>query len=275
MTSNWRISLLAILVCATGLGRAEESEVDTRKSPPDNARWLTLIVQAEDDIAPQPVSLEYQAGQCSELRSYGVGGQSQSGRTRMPAVHFEKIDLSKEPSGQRYRARIALDAGGNCQWKLVGLSTQFKYTSPHAQTWGQELLSQRIQVVFADRKNAVRKLNVRMRFQYFPVIYLADKPEQNSIRLQSSGFPDLPSFDPEESGIMILQFKVFNDLAMTATADPQNRYLYRTTYPDGATGSANSVGVMDERMICLMETRAAGGTDFQRCNRFAPVNDKR
>lgn len=275
MTSIWRIPLLVILACIAVSGWAKESEVDIRQSPPDNARWLTLIIQAEDDIAPQPVSLEYQAGQCTESRSYGVGGQSQSGRMQIPALHFEKITLSKQTSGQRYQSHIALDAGGICQWKLVGLSTQFKYTSQHAQTKGQELLSQRINIVFADRKDAVRNSDVRMRFQYFPVIYLADKHEQNRIRLQSGGFPDLPSFDPVESGIMMLQFQVFNDLAMTARADPQNRYLYRTTYPDGATGSTTSVGMMDERMICLMQTRAAGVTDFQRCKRFAPIDDKR
>ncbi|MDR2299829.1 MAG: hypothetical protein LBE30_15965 [Comamonas sp.] len=275
MTPIWRISLLFFIACITGSSRAEEPEVDTRQSPAADARWLTLIVQAENDIAPQPVSLEYQAGQCTESRSYGVGGQSQSGRMQMPALHFEKITLSKQTSSQRYQARIALDAGGSCQWKLVGLSTQFKYTSQHAQTKGQELLSQRIKIAFADRKNAVRKLDVLMRFQYFPVIYLADNPAQNSIKLQSGGFPDLPSFDPAESGTLMLQFKVFNDLAMTARVDPQNPYLYLTTYPDGATGATTSAGVMDERMICLMQTRAAGSTDLQRCNRYAPVNDKR
>lgn len=244
-----------------------DQKADRTQSPPADARWLTLVVKPEGGLEPLPVSLEYESEKCEEARSYGVGGQSQSGTALMRASNFGKVELVREPADGEYKARLAIDAGGPCQWKLVSLETSFKYRSRNPLVNGREVVSHGNKIEFRSRKDSVRSPNVRMRFEYFPVVFVKDDPSKNEVRLQpkSGFFP--PSFDPSASGTMSLEPRVFDDMAMTVRTAPGDSRSYLVTYPDGATGTSpymDLVGVEDKRMQCLLSSGK------RRCDEFSP-----
>lgn len=98
---------------------------------------------------------------------------------------------------------------------------------------------------------------MRVPLSYFPVILVGNTSSDTRIRLQARSLFLPPSLDPSASGILTLEPKVFDDMAMTVRADPQDRHRYRVTYPDGATSTSSSegmVGVNDERMQCLLSS---------------------
>ncbi|QIL82265.1 hypothetical protein G7047_21755 [Diaphorobacter sp. HDW4A] len=253
--SAFLLMMMGALLAGCTVASEQEHKADRTQSPAVNARWLTLIVKAGNGVTPQPVTLQYESEQCKESRSYGVGGQSQSGTTMMRALNFEKIDLVREPESDAYKARFAIDAGGSCGWKLVSLETSFKYTSGHALVHGQELLSHRTTFTFRSSKNAVTTPNVRVSRIWFPVIAVDDDLAKNTLHLRARSLFIPPDLNPSASGSLILEFKVAEDMAMLVRPDPQNRGRVLVTYPDGATGTESSigyVGVDDERMICLL-----------------------
>ena len=262
----WVCLFAACSACA--VETAEKAEkADRTQNPPVDARWLELIMKTDAGVTPLPATLEYESGKCQEMRAYGVGGQSQSGSTMMRAQSFEHVDLVKEPEGHSYKARFAIDAGGRCEWKLVSLETSFMFKSSHPQAKGMEVRSNRATFTFRDRKDAVRAPNVRMKLTHFPVILVRDDPRQNELRLRAEGLFIPPSFDPSASGMMILEWKVLDGMAMLVREDAGSRYRYEVTYPDGATGtdtSVGQVGVDDERMQCLLKPGR------RNCDEFAP-----
>jgi len=245
----------SVASCTTAMDPGRKA--DRTQNPSADARWLTLVVNAGDGIEPQPVTLEYESEKCKEARSYGVGGQSRSGTASMRALSFEKVNLVREPGGNSFRAHFAIDAGGNCQWKLVSLEASFKYKSSHRLAEGKEAFSHRNRFDFRGGKDSVRSPNVRMQYAYFPVILVKDTPQENEVRLRAKSLFFPPSLDPSSSGTMLLELKVFGDMAMTVRADPQDSRRYLVTYPDGTTGASSSVdtiGVEDERMQCLLSS---------------------
>lgn len=267
MRKRWKTLPLAACVFIIGCTPAWDLDhkADRTQSPAKDARWLTLIVKAESGVEPQPVTLEYESEKCKEARSYGVGGQSQSGVALMRASNYEKISLVRAPESHVYQARFAIDAGGSCQWKLVSLETAFKYQSNHQLVKGKEAISHKAQFTFRNQKDSVRIPNLNVSYEYFPVIYIKDDPSENEFRLQAKSLFFPPSLDPSESGTMILKPKVFVDRAMTVREDPQDRRSYLVGYPDGATGTSSyrdGVGVEDERMQCLLSPAKRDCTQF-------------
>lgn len=251
-----RLTLVLVITMSMGCSfpASLDQDVDRGQSPTEGARWLTLIVQSNEGVEPQPVKLEYESDKCKERRTYGVGGQSQSGAALMKAKTFEEITLVGEAAAG-YKARFAIDAGGRCQWTLITLETSFKFTSKNHLVSENAVVSRRNKIDFRNEKNAVRLPNVKMRIAYFPVIELKDAPLSNTIRLQPASLFLPPSFDPSASGTMMLEVKVIDEMAMTVREDPKDRHRYLVTYPDGAKGASrwrDTVGVEDERMQCLI-----------------------
>lgn len=270
MGKRWKALTLVPWVLMAGCTPALnlDHKADRTQSPAKDARWLTLIVKAEEGIEPQPVTLEYESEKCKEPRSYGVGGQSQSGVSLMRASQYEKISLDRAPENDVYKARFAIDAGGSCQWKLVSLEASFKYRSNHRLVKGKEAISYKEKFVFRNEKDSIRTPNVKARATYFPVIYVHDDPSENTFRLERKFMFFPPTLDPSESGTMTLEPKVFGDMAMTVSENPQSRRNYVVGYPDGAKGtswSRDGVGVEDERMQCLLPPAK------QNCDQFSPI----
>ena len=247
------------VICSFLAGCTSASDLDRKadrtQSPSADARWPTLIVKAVDGVEPQPVTLQYASEKCKEATHYGVGGQSQSGTAMMRALNFEKVELVRAASGNAYKARFAIDAGGACQWKLVSMETSFKYRSKHRLVKGKEVISHGNEFNFRSAKDAIRTPNVKAEFAYFPVILVKDDPSKNELRLRPKSLFFPPNLDPSASGTMTLEVRVVEDMAMTVRADPQESHRYLVTYPDGATGTSpylDAVGVEDERMQCLL-----------------------
>lgn len=90
-----KLGIPLLLICASVASCSSavdpDRQADRTQSPAADARWLTLVMKAEEGIEPRPVTLEYVSDTCQEARPYGVGGQSQSGTalmraTRMPSA---------------------------------------------------------------------------------------------------------------------------------------------------------------------------------------------
>lgn len=251
--------LATFLLMLSGAVWAADQPVDRNKSPSADARWVTLILRTQEGVTPEVMTLQYQSKSCKESRAYGVGGGSQSGSMQMLALDFEKINLVRQQEEHRYQARFAIDGGGPCQWLLQTLSVAFKYRSRNVLVKDQEATSWPIEIAFNKQKDARRSLNVRMQLDYFPVIVQSDSVAKNQLRLRPRQLFMLPSFDPAESGILLLQPKVFDELPLIASSDPQSRYQYLLRYPDGSSGKASSldqVGVNDGKMNCLLQGKA-------------------
>lgn len=232
-------------------------QADRTQHPAEDARWTTLIVQAQQGLEPQPITLQYESRKCKESRAYGVGGQSQSGSMQMPALSFEKPQWVKSAQSHEYKIRFAVDGGGPCQWQLQYFEFRLQYQSSNPLVKGQQAESARIRIEFRKDRAALRRSNVRMALDYFPVIVMDADAAKNQLKLRPKTLLMLPSFDPPESGVMLLQAKVFEDMALTARKSSENRYDYVLNYPDGSTGKASSqdtIGVDDSRMQCLLET---------------------
>ncbi len=272
MQNHLRSALLT-LCCGTaanawaaGLNPA----TDTRQSPAADARWLSLIVEAQEGLEPGPVSLEYEARQCMENRSYGVGGQSQSGTTKMKALNFEKPTLEKQAGSHNYQVRFALDAGGPCQWQLKAIETSFIYRSSLAQFRGQQLQSARLKINFRDSKKAVRSPDTRITLDYFPVIFVEEKPANSELKLRAKTVFLPPDFDPSALGSVRLRLRMHEDMALTVSRNPQQPSSYLLHYPDGSTLTTNNrsgAGIDDARMRCLLSQRK------QRCDQMPDDED--
>lgn len=216
-------SIPVLMICCSMIGCTSafdpEQKADRAQNPPANARWLTLIVNAEDGVEPLPVTLKYQSEECKEMTPYGVGGQSQSGSAPMRAMSFEKIDLVKEPGAGAYKARFAIDAGGRCQWKLQSLETSIRYRDRLINN-GREVISSGYELRFRNEKDAVRSSNVRVQYSYIPVISMRGEPSKSEVRLKLTSGLVPPSFDPATSATMTLEPKVFGDMATTDRRAP-------------------------------------------------------
>lgn len=274
MKRAWGAPLLAACLLMAGCASALDTsqKADRTQSPAADARWLTLAVTLPEDARPLPVKLHYDSARCKEPRSYGVGGQSQSGVAMMRASHYEDLELVKEPRGNQYKARLAIDAGGPCQWMLTSLETAFAYTSRHPLVQGREVQAHRISFEFAKAKDAIRAPNVRMVFPYVPVIITDDDIPEKELRLAPLGFFLPPTFDPSASGTMYLVFKVHDDKPVTARSILKDRYRYLVSYPDGSTSispSKTSVGNQDARIRCLV-TPAKGDEKKKDCSNVRP-----
>lgn len=257
MKRVWGTQLIAVCFLLAGCASALDTsqKADRTQSPAADARWLTLAVTLPEGARPLPVKLHYDSARCKEPRSYGVGGQSQSGVAMMRASHYEDLELVKDPAGHQYKGHLAIDGGGPCQWMLTSLETAFTYTSRHPLVKGREVKANRISFEFAKAKDAIRAPNVRMVFPYVAVIITDDDASEKELRLAPLGFINPPTFDPSASGTMYLVFKVHDDNPITARPVPQDRYRYLVSYPDGSTSvshSKNYVGVQDARIRCLI-----------------------
>ncbi|MDL5037009.1 hypothetical protein [Comamonas resistens] len=233
------------------------AQVDRTHKPAEDARWITLIVQAQEGLQPLPISLKYEAQKCKEERPYGVGGQSQSGSMLMRALSFEKPSWTKKAGSHDYLLSFALDGGGDCQWQLQSLEFRLQYQSRDPRAKNQQAQSGQIDIDFRNDKSALRRADVRMKLDYFPVLVLGDDAAKNQLKLRAKMLYLLPHFDPPESGIIVLRSQVFEDMTLIARQSPEDRYSYLLQYPDGSTGKASSqdtIGVEDSRMQCLLET---------------------
>ena len=271
-THPWRSALLALCCCtaANAWAKGLNPDTDTSQSPAADARWLTLIFEAQEGLEPGPVTLEYEARKCMENRSYGVGGQSQSGTTKMKALDFEKPTLQRQPDSHNYQTRFALDAGGPCQWQLRAIETSFVYRSSLAQFRGQQLQSTWLKINFSDSKEAVRAPDTRITLDYFPVIFVEEKPAESELKLRAKTMFLPPDFDPSASGSLRLRIRMHEDKALTVSRDPKQRSSYLLHYPDGSTLTTNyrsGAGVDDARMRCLLSQRK------QRCEQMPDDDD--
>ncbi|MEG2047984.1 MAG: hypothetical protein RR100_14130 [Comamonas sp.] len=257
MNKKFAAPLLGLFSSTAACTAALAQEADRTQAPPDNARWVTLIVQAQEGLQPLPILLKYEAQKCKEERAYGVGGQSQSGSMQMPALNFEKPPWTKKAGSHDYQMSFAIDAGGGCQWQLQSLQFRLQYQSRDLRVKGQQAQSGQIDIDFRNDKSALRRANVRMKLDYFPVVVLDEDAAKNQLRLRAKMLYFLPHFDPQESGIIMLRTQVFEDMTLNARQSPESRYSYLLQYPDGSTGKASSqdtIGVEDSRMQCLLET---------------------
>lgn len=257
MNKKFAAPLLGLFSSMAACTATQAQQADRTQAPPDNARWVTLIIQAQQGLEPLPITLQYESQKCTENRAYGVGGQSQSGSMQMRALSFEKPQWTNRAGSHDYQTSFAIDAGGPCQWQLQSLEFRLQYRSSNPLVKGQQAQSDRIDIRFRADKEALRRTNIRMTLDYSPLIIQGDDAAKNQLKLRSKMLFMLPSFDPPESGILMLRTKVFEDMTLTARQNPESRYDYLLQYPDGSSGKASSqdtIGVNDSRMQCLLET---------------------
>lgn len=108
--------LLSVLTLSPLSGCA--SRPDLTLEPPSGTEWVTVAVKLPEETEALPLDVLYRSGKC-QCEDYDPQTESHIRKER--GFNPQQVYLSDPDSEGIRRAKIALDGGGKCDWKLSGI----------------------------------------------------------------------------------------------------------------------------------------------------------
>jgi len=162
------IALLPLSGCA--------SRLDYTLNPPVSNDWVTVTVKLPQETEALPLDVLYRSETC---RKEVYDNTSESHMATVRGVNPQLVSLSQTDSSGYREAKIALNGGGKCGWKLSGIRLGIQLSKTSALANGKNIISTSYVFDFDDEgyrnafgygnpKNVVG--NLRFETDFFPLI---------------------------------------------------------------------------------------------------------
>ena len=111
--------LLTSLFSISGCAR------DYSLAPPTENEYVTVTIKVPDELVAETMNVMYRSPVCRRI-SYGASGQ------RFELDGFHNVDMQPQREGQSdlYQAKLPIDGGGGCQWRLSNVTFGVRFLDP-------------------------------------------------------------------------------------------------------------------------------------------------
>src|SRR5690606_18237874 len=98
---------------------------DYSLAPPTESEYVTVTIKVPDELVAETMNVMYRSPICRRI-SYGASGQ------RFELDGFHNVDMQPQRQGQSdlYQAKLPIDGGGGCQWRLSNVTFGVAYSNP-------------------------------------------------------------------------------------------------------------------------------------------------
>ncbi|MDN0122370.1 hypothetical protein QVN60_03980 [Yersinia aleksiciae] len=126
------LSLLALILPLSGCA----SRPDYTLNPPASSEWVTVTVKLPSEMEVLPLDVLYRSDKC-QREVYDEKTESHTSRDRGVNPHL----ITLQNSGDIRQARVALEGGGKCEWKLSGIRVGLQLARTLPLVTGKNIIS--------------------------------------------------------------------------------------------------------------------------------------
>jgi hypothetical protein len=109
---------------------------DRTLSPPQNAKWVDVVFTLPADTVLLPMEVLYRSNKCKTVR-YNSSNEPHD----IPGYNDFEKPFGQQGSSNIWRAHIAIDGGGKCQWRLNSIKVSFKIADGNPLVKGKEVFA--------------------------------------------------------------------------------------------------------------------------------------
>ena len=127
---KYKAFLFSIVVSMSLTGCAKNRSL----SPPPDNEYITVTVKVPDELAAENMKVMYRSPICKFITSDSRG-------ERVELDGYKKMDMQPQRQGQSdlYQAKLPIDGGGACQWRLSNVTFGVVYSDPAS--FGESVVS--------------------------------------------------------------------------------------------------------------------------------------
>ncbi|WP_232829625.1 hypothetical protein [Rahnella sp. NRRL B-41462] len=160
---------------------------DRTLSPPQNAKWVDVVFTLPADTVLLPMEVLYRSNKCKTVR-YNSSNEPHD----IPGYNDFEKPFGQQGSSNIWRAHIAIDGGGKCQWQLNSIKVSFKIADGNPLVKRKEVFATNYIFDFDDygfsdgygtgrAKKVSGDLDIRTDF--FPEIFISHKFKKTTLEL--------------------------------------------------------------------------------------------
>jgi hypothetical protein len=98
---------------------------DRSLAPPPDSEMMTVTVKVPAELEAETLDAMYRSPICKKVKR-GANGE----RFELPGYHPKSVQLQREGQTDLYTARLPIDGGGACQWRLSNIVFGVGYSYP-------------------------------------------------------------------------------------------------------------------------------------------------
>lgn len=122
MSTRTTINLAGMLGALAALNGCA---MDRSFSPPAENQYVTVAVKVSSDLKARPMKVMYRSAVCTEPSYDG-----NFNRTDLEGHYVVELQPQRRAETDVYEARLAIDGGGACQWRLSNATFGVFYSKP-------------------------------------------------------------------------------------------------------------------------------------------------
>jgi hypothetical protein len=113
------VVLLTLFVSLSGCAK------DYSLAPPPDSEQITVTVKVPKELEAETMNVMYRSPVCKRV-THGASGQ----RIELSGYHGIDVQLQRQGQSDLYEARLPIDGGGKCQWRLSNVTFGVAYAYP-------------------------------------------------------------------------------------------------------------------------------------------------
>ena len=119
MIKNTTVAALILFTSLTGCAK------DRSLAPPPDSELMTITVKVHEELEAETLEVMYRSPVCKRITS-GASGE------RIELDGYNGIDMQLQRQGQSdlYEAKVPMEGGGECQWRLSNVMFGVAYREP-------------------------------------------------------------------------------------------------------------------------------------------------
>jgi len=218
------LPLLALSSCA----------LSENLSPPSNGKTVKVAVVKPADVDILPMDVVYRSGKCRDKIFTSAGAI-----TSRAGYHLLTIPFNPEKGSDIVSNNIALDGGGQCEWKLSNIRFQFKFSD--MEKFGADIKNNvPNDIVFVFDKNAPPRGDghykdisgvIEIKKNYYPLIRRKNTDKEILV-LSVQGQPML-TYRVHDTNSIVFKPIFHSDMIVNAVPPKKKGGGYTVIYPNG------------------------------------------
>ncbi|WP_454843717.1 hypothetical protein [Rahnella aceris] len=160
---------------------------DRTQSPPQNAKWIDVVFTLPADTVLLPMEVLYRSDKCKTVR-YNSSNEPHD----IPGYNDFEKPFGQQGSSNIWRAHIAIDGGGKCQWQLNSIKVSFRIADNNPLVQGKKGFATNYifdfdDYGFSDGYGTGRAImvsgNLELKTDFFPMVIINQMFNQTSIEM--------------------------------------------------------------------------------------------
>ncbi|MFD3227298.1 hypothetical protein, partial [Rahnella aceris] len=160
---------------------------DRTLSPPQNAKWIDVVFTLPADTVLLPMEVLYRSDKCKTVR-YNSSNEPHD----IPGYNDFEKPFGQQGSSNIWRAHIAIDGGGKCQWQLNSIKVSFRIADNNPLVQGKKGFATNYifdfdDYGFSDGYGTGRAImvsgNLELKTDFFPMVIINQMFNQTSIEM--------------------------------------------------------------------------------------------